>query len=311
MKIGNKEFDMTNNHVYVMGILNVTPDSFSDGGKYSDPDKALRHAQQMIEEGADIIDIGGESTRPYFIPVSIQEEIARVTAVIEMVKERFDVPVSVDTYKPEVMAACLEAGADLANDIWGLRHDVFNDKTNTEGRTSKMAEVVARFDVPVVIMHNDSLGRSAEDRNEELIRSYAESTGVSFERAKEQAQEDNIIMRVFSGLQDSVSIAKEHGIAEDKLILDPGIGFAKTQKENLMVLKGMKEIGEFFEYPMFLGASRKSVIGNALDLPAEEREEGTIVTSILAAEAGYKFVRVHDVKKNVRALRMIETISQV
>ena len=157
MKIGNKEFDMTNNHVYVMGILNVTPDSFSDGGKYSDPDKALRHAQQMIEEGADIIDIGGESTRPYFIPVSIQEEIARVTAVVEMVKERFDVPVSVDTYKPEVMAACLEAGADLANDIWGLRHDVFNDKTNTEGRTSKMAEVVARFDVPVVIMHNDSL----------------------------------------------------------------------------------------------------------------------------------------------------------
>lgn len=311
MKIGNKEFDMTNNHVYVMGILNVTPDSFSDGGKYSDPDKALRHAQQMIEEGADIIDIGGESTRPYFIPVSIQEEIARVTAVVEMVKERFDVPVSVDTYKPEVMAACLEAGADLANDIWGLRHEVFNDKTNTEGRTSRMAEVVARFDVPVVIMHNDSLGRSAEDRDEELIRSYAESTGVSFERAKEQAQEDNIIMRVFSGLEDSISIAKAHGIAEDKLILDPGIGFAKTQKENLKVLKWMKEIGDFFEYPMFLGASRKSVIGNALDLPAEEREEGTIVTSILAAEAGYKFVRVHDVKKNVRALRMIETISQV
>lgn len=311
MKIGNKEFDMTNNHVYVMGILNVTPDSFSDGGKYSDPDKALRHAQQMIEEGADIIDIGGESTRPYFIPVSIQEEIARVTAVVEMVKERFDVPVSVDTYKPEVMAACLEAGADLANDIWGLRHEVFNDKTNTEGRISRMAEVVARFDVPVVIMHNDSLGRSAEDRNEELIRSYAESTGVSFERAKEQAQEDNIIMRVFSGLEDSISIAKAHGIAEDKLILDPGICFAKTQKENLKVLKWMKEIGDFFEYPMFLGASRKSVIGNALDLPAEEREEGTIVTSILAAEAGYKFVRVHDVKKNVRALRMIETISQV
>ena len=311
MKIGNKEFDMTNNHVYVMGILNVTPDSFSDGGKYSDPDKALRHAQQMIEEGADIIDIGGESTRPYFIPVSIQEEIARVTAVVEMVKERFDVPVSVDTYKPEVMAACLEAGADLANDIWGLRHEVFNDKTNTEGRTSRMAEVVARFDVPVVIMHNDSLGRSAEDRDEELIRSYAESTGVSFERAKEQAQEDNIIMRVFSGLEDSISIAKAHGIAEDKLILDPGIGFAKTQKENLKVLKWMKEIGDFFEYPMFLGASRKSVIGNALDLPAEEREEGTIVTSILAAEAGYKFVRVHDVKKNVRALRLIETISQV
>ena len=311
MKIGNKKFDMTNNHVYVMGILNVTPDSFSDGGKYSDPDKALRHAEQMIEEGADIIDIGGESTRPYFIPVSIQEEIARVTAVVEMVKERFDIPVSVDTYKPEVMAACLEAGADLANDIWGLRHDVFNDKTNTSGRASKMAEVVARYEVPVVIMHNDSLGRSAEDRNEDLIRSYAESTGVSFERAQEQAQEDNIIMRVYSGLQDSVSIAKEYGIADDKLILDPGIGFAKTQKENLMVLKGMKEIGEFFEYPMFLGASRKSVIGNALDLPAEEREEGTIVTSILAAEAGYKFVRVHDVKKNVRALKMIQTITSI
>lgn len=284
MKIGSKTFDLTSDQVYVMGILNVTPDSFSDGGRFNDRDKALRHVEEMISDGADIIDIGGESTRPGYVKISEEEEITRVCDMISSIKERFDIPISVDTYKPVVMDASLGTGADLANDIWGCRYD------------SKMAEVMAKHQVPVVLMHNDNMGRDMEDRKK---------LGLP----DSEISEENVIRRVCSGLRESVEIAKSAGVKEEIIILDPGIGFAKTQRENLLVMQNLREVVNI-GYPVLLGTSRKSMIGNALDLPVGEREEGTMVTTVLGAEAGCKFVRVHDVKANVRALKMLRAIEE-
>ncbi len=291
LHIGKRCFDLAGNRVYIMGILNVTPDSFSDGGKFQEADAALRHVEQMVCEGADIIDIGGESTRPGYQHIEEAEEIERVSEVLRAVKERFDVPVSVDTYKWRVMDALLKEGADLANDIWGLRYGKFS------GEEDHMAEVIAKHHVPAVLMHNDALPRKAEERTEEL---YTLCCADARER-------DDVILRVRNGLLDSVKIALSAGITEDRIILDPGVGFAKTQEENLAVLKRVGELTDL-EYPVLMAASRKSVIGNALNLPPEEREEGTIVTSVLSAMAGCKFVRVHDVAKNRRALDMTGAI---
>ncbi|MBO6208518.1 MAG: dihydropteroate synthase [Lachnospiraceae bacterium] len=293
LKIGNTGFDPAGRRVYIMGILNVTPDSFSDGGKFQQIDAALRHVEEMVRDGADIVDIGGESTRPGYVHITEAEEIERVARVVRAVKERFDVPVSVDTYKWRVMDALLAEGADLANDIWGLRYGKFS------GEEDHMAEVVAKHGVPVVIMHNDALARSREERTEEQYR-------ISL---MEEAEEEDVILRVKNGLLDSIRIAKASGIAEDKIILDPGVGFAKTQEENLKVIQGLSKITKL-DYPVLLAASRKSVIGNVLNLPPEEREEGTIVTSVMAAMAGCRFVRVHDVAANRRALDMAEAIMQ-
>ena len=293
LKIGNTGFDPAGRRVYIMGILNVTPDSFSDGGKFQQIDAALRHVEEMVRDGADIVDIGGESTRPGYVHITEAEEIERVARVVRAVKERFAVPVSVDTYKWRVMDALLAEGADLANDIWGLRYGKFS------GEEDHMAEVVAKHGVPVVIMHNDALARSREERTEEQYR-------ISL---MEAAEEEDVILRVKNGLLDSIRIAKASGIAEDKIILDPGVGFAKTQEENLKVIQGLAKITKL-DYPVLLAASRKSVIGNVLNLPPEEREEGTIVTSVMAAMAGCRFVRVHDVAANRRALDMAEAIMQ-
>ena len=293
LKIGNTGFNPAGRRVYIMGILNVTPDSFSDGGRFQQIDAALRHVEEMVRDGTDIVDIGGESTRPGYVHITEAEEIERVARVVRAVKERFDVPVSVDTYKWRVMDALLAEGADLANDIWGLRYGKFS------GEEDHMAEVVAKHGVPVVIMHNDALARSREERTEEQYR-------ISLTDA---AEEEDVILRVKNGLLDSIRIAKASGIAEDKIILDPGVGFAKTQEENLKVIQGLAKITKL-DYPVLLAASRKSVIGNVLNLPPEEREEGTIVTSVMAAMAGCRFVRVHDVKANRRALDMTEAIMQ-
>ena len=218
--IGKTRFDLALRRVYIMGILNVTPDSFSDGGQFQQVDAALRHVEEMVRDGADLIDIGGESTRPGYVHITEAEEIERVASVLRAVKERFDVPVSVDTYKWRVMDALLEEGADLANDIWGLRYGKFS------GEDDRMAEVVARHKVPVVVMHNDSLARSAVERTEEQYK----------ECLTEPEERDDIILRVKNGLLYSVRIAKAAGIAEDKIILDPGVGFAKTQEENLQTI---------------------------------------------------------------------------
>lgn len=265
MKIGNKQFDVINN-TYIMGILNVTPDSFSDGGKYYKPESALVRAKWMIEEGADIIDIGGESTRPGYVQISAQEEIERVIPVIENIKSKLDIPVSIDTYKGEVAKAAIEAGADLVNDIWGLKYD------------PQMADIISENKVPCVLMHN-----------------------------RKSAEYDDFMKDIFNDLDETVRLAKKAGIEEDKIILDPGIGFAKSYDMNLEVLHYLEDFHRF-GYPMLLASSRKSVIGNALNLPVTERVEGTLVTTVMAVLKRYAFVRVHDVKENARAIKMTKAI---
>lgn len=265
MRIGTKNFD-TKNHCYIMGILNVTPDSFSDGGKFDSPDAALFHAEEMVNQGADILDVGGESTRPGHIQITEDEEIARVTPVIEQLKKRFDVPVSIDTYKSRVAEAALQSGADLVNDIWGLKYD------------ENMAEVIARHQAACCLMQN-----------------------------REQIDYTDYVEDVLDDLRESVQIAKAAGIPDDRIMLDPGVGFGKTYEMNLEIIRvvgRLKELG----YPVLLGTSRKSVIGLTLDLPADQREEGTLVTTVLGVEQGCSFVRVHDVEANARAIRMAEAI---
>lgn len=265
MKIGQKEFDFKNK-TYVMGILNVTPDSFSDGGKWNRLDQALEHTQQMIEEGAAIIDIGAESTRPGYTQISDEEEIERLVPVIEGVRANFDIPVSADTYKSKVAKAALDAGAHLINDIWGLKYD------------ADMAGVVARAGACCCLMHNRS-----------------------------QTEYQDFLADMEADLRESVRIAKKAGIADEAIILDPGVGFGKTYEDNLQAIRSLswlRKIG----YPMLLGASRKSVVGRALDLPVQERLEGTLVTTVFAVMQQCAFVRVHDVKENVRAIQMAEAI---
>ena len=225
MKIGNKEFD-TAKHTYIMGILNVTPDSFSDGGKWNGYDAAMRHAEELLEGGTDILDIGGESTRPGHQQITSEEEITRTAPVIEAVKKNFDVPVSIDTYKSDVAEAALQAGADLVNDIWGFQYD------------EKMAGLVKKYDAACCLMHN---------KNEAVY------------------------------------------------------------EMNLDVMKHL-DLFNGLGYPMLLGTSRKSMIGLTLDLPVTEREEGTLVTTVMAVQSHYGFVRVHDAEKNRRAIKMTEVI---
>lgn len=277
MKIGNKEFD-TDNKTYVMGILNVTPDSFSDGGKYNSLDRALKHVEEMIADGMDIVDIGGESTRPGYTLISEEEEIERVVPVIRAVKENFDIPISLDTYKAEVAQAGIAAGADLINDIWGLKYKKeWNGETGA-GCHSKMAEVLAKTNVPCCLMHN-----------------------------REEANYVNYMEDVKADLRQTIAIAKQAGIAKDKIILDPGVGFGKTYENNLEIINSLEQLEEL-GYPVLLGTSRKSVIGLTLDLPASERVEGTVVTTVFGVLKGCAFVRVHDIKENVRAIKMAEAI---
>lgn len=265
MKIGTKEFDLEN-ELYVMGILNVTPDSFSDGGRYNDLNHALQQAERMVEEGAAILDVGGESTRPNHIKISSEEEIERVCPVIEALKQRFDVPVSLDTYKSDVAVAGIEAGADLLNDIWGLKWD------------GTMAKVIADAGIACCLMHN---------RRENVYNDLVED--------------------VLNDLRECVDLALAAGIAQDKIMLDPGIGFAKDLDQNLSVMKHIGRIKEL-GYPILLGTSRKSMIGLTLDLPVSEREEGTLATSIIGLMEGCSVFRVHDVKTNMRGLRMAQAI---
>lgn len=265
MKIGNREFQKTG-HTYVMGILNVTPDSFSDGGKWNDRDRALCHVEEMIAEGMDILDIGGESTRPGYTILPDEEEIARVVPIIEAVKANFDIPISLDTYKSGVALAGIEAGVDLINDIWGLKYD------------EKMAEVIAKSGLPCCLMHN-----------------------------RTEANYENFMQDVAADLAETLQIAQRAGITDEQIILDPGIGFGKTCENNLEMINSLEEL-HVFGYPILLGCSRKSVIGLTLDLPSDERIEGTLVTTVMGVMKGCSFVRVHDVKENVRAVKMTEAI---
>lgn len=265
MRIGNSEFDLRN-HIYIMGILNVTPDSFSDGGKYNDIDSARIQVEKMIEEGTDIIDVGGESTRPGHTAIDSAEEIDRVIPIISMIKSNYNIPVSIDTYKSWVAEAAIDAGADMINDIWGLKKDPM------------LGKIIAKSGLPCCLMHN-----------------------------RVAAQYTDFLKEVFIDIGETIRLALEAGISSDKIILDPGIGFAKDNEQNLEILRYLEDFHQF-GYPLLLGASRKSVIGTALNLPTEERVEGTIVTTVMAAMKHYSFVRVHDVKENKRAVMMTEAI---
>ena len=267
MIIGGKEFD-TEHQTYIMGILNVTPDSFSDGGRYSRLDAALSHAEKMIKEGADIIDVGGESTRPGHVQITDEEETERVAPIIEALKKEFDIPVSVDTYKSRVARSALTAGADLVNDIWGLKYD------------PDMAAVIAESGAACCLMHN-----------------------------RESVDYVRFIPEFLDDMRECVRLADEAGIARDRILLDPGVGFGKTYEMNLEIISRLDIMHEL-KLPILLGTSRKSVIGLTLDLPAQEREEGTLVTTVFGVQKGCAFVRVHDVEKNKRAVKMTRALMQ-
>ena len=267
MIIGNKTFD-TQHEAYIMGILNVTPDSFSDGGKFNTLDAALRQTERMVEEGAAIIDIGGESTRPGYTKLSDEEELSRVLPVIEAVKKRFDVPVSLDTYKSAVAEAAIQAGCDLINDIWGLQYD------------EKMAGLIANAGVSCCLMHN-----------------------------RKNTDYHDFMKDVLMDLENSLELAKNARISYDKIMVDPGVGFAKSYEQNLTVIKNVSELHSL-GLPVLMAASRKSVVGLTLDLPKDERLEGTIAITVAAVLSGCSFIRVHDVKENLRAMRMAKAILQ-
>nr|WP_231572126.1 dihydropteroate synthase [Pontibacillus halophilus] len=247
-----------------MGILNITPDSFSDGGNYDELEAAVHQAKQMEADGAHLIDIGGESTRPGHTPVSEEEELRRILPVIQALHSEISIPISVDTYKAEVARQAIEAGASIINDVWGAKKE------------PNIAEVAAELNVPIILMHNQS------------ERSYV-----------------NLIDDMLKGLQESVAIALKAGVKEENIVLDPGVGFAKTAEDNIQVMRNL-EAFTTLPYPVLLGTSRKSFIGKVLDTPVEERIEGTGATVCLGVQKGVNIVRVHDVKPIARMTKMMD-----
>ncbi len=252
----------------IMGILNITPDSFSDGGRFDQLESALAQAYRMAEEGADIIDIGGESTRPGHKSISAEEELKRVLPVISALKKdrSFKTPLSIDTSKAPVAEEALKSGAEMLNDVWGLKED------------NAIGSVAARFKVPVCLMHN----RTSTDY-------------------------DNLITDILFELERSIHLAQEAGIEENKIIIDPGIGFGKTSQQNLEVMRHL-QVFQSLGYPLLLGTSRKSMIGKILDLPVEQRLEGTAATVAFGISAGADIVRVHDVMEMRRVAMMTDAI---
>ncbi|MBQ8946205.1 MAG: dihydropteroate synthase [Lachnospiraceae bacterium] len=265
MKIGSRSFNC-NKHTFICGILNVTPDSFSDGNRYMDVDEALRHAEKMIEEGADIIDIGGESTRPGYTGISDEEEISRVIPVIEAIRSHFEIPLSLDTYKSKVARAGIDAGINMINDIWGMKAD------------PDMPGLVAETGVPVCLMHN------------------REDSGYG-------RFEDDVI----SDLKGCIDNALKAGIYRENIILDPGVGFAKSYEQNLETIACLERIGEL-GFPVLLGVSRKSVVGLTLGVDTDQRLEGTLACGAWGVLHGVSFLRVHDVKEHVRMVRMLDAV---
>lgn len=270
MKLQCRELELElGQRTYIMGILNVTPDSFSDGGKYNQIESALRHAQEMIEEGADILDIGGESTRPGHIQILEEEEIARVIPVIRELRKHFpDTLLSIDTYKWRVAEAALEAGVHILNDIWGLQYD-----------KGEMVALAKQYEVPVVVMHNQNTEEYQEDRVEALRKFF----------------------------KKSFEIAASVGLSKEKLILDPGLGFGKGFQGDVELLGRLSELREMG--PILLGTSKKRFIGTLLQgLPSEERVEGTAATTVIGIQQGVDIVRVHNVKENKRVAMVADAI---
>lgn len=253
----------------VMGVLNYTPDSFSDGGKWNNADVALKHMEEMVADGADIIDIGAESSRPGFTPISEAVEIARLETILPRLVAACPVPISVDTYKAETAEYAMSTGAHIMNDIWGLQY---------APEPGKMAAVAAKYGVPVVVMHNQE-GTEYDDIIEDMKRFFIRSA----------------------------IIADQAGMSQDQIITDPGIGFGKDFDQNVYVMKHLQELTAL-PYPMLLGTSRKGFIGKILDLPVTERMEGTGTTCVAGVLAGCTIVRVHDVKPIVRMCKMADAL---
>jgi len=270
MKIGKMNFEF-GKKTYIMGILNVTPDSFYDGGKYFDVDSAIERAKIMEKEGADIIDIGGESSRPFSKRIDKDEEMKRVIPVIEAIRGEIKIPISIDTYKPEVAESAIKAGADMINDITALRNG--------------MEKIAGEYDVPVVLMHMKGTPETMQinpyyrDVNEEIIKF----------------------------LNERIKFAIHNGIDENKIIIDPGIGFGKRQEDNLKIISHLTEYRGLGK-PILIGLSRKSFIGNILNLPPEERLEGSIAASIIAIQNGADIIRCHDVLATRRAAMVADAI---
>ncbi len=263
---GDKKVDFKSETI-IMGILNVTPDSFSDGGKYGQIDSALCHAEQMIKDGAKIIDIGGESTRPGHAPVSLEEELERTIPIIEALSANVDCILSIDTYKAAVAKAAIEAGAHIINDVWGAK------------REPAIAEVAASSGVPIILMHN-----------------------------RQQAiYENDLLTDVLDDLAESIAIATNAGVQQSQIWLDPGIGFAKNTVQNVQVMQQLHNITDL-GYPVLLGTSKKSMIGNVLQLPVTERLEGTGATVCHGISQGCHIMRVHDVKEIARMAKMMDVL---
>ena len=270
---------------HIMGILNITPDSFSGDGLWHEGDviaAAVAQAQQFITDGADILDIGAESTRPGSVPVTAQEELARVIPIVKAVRHAVAVPISIDTYRAEVARSALDAGANWVNDVWGLQMD------------DDMAGLVAERGCPVVIMHNRSKPKDAR-QEERLGGRYV---GVHY---------DDLFADITRELQESIALAHAAGVKDEQIILDPGIGFGKTVPQNLQLLNGLHQF-KTLGYPLLIGSSRKSFIGYTLNLPPDERVEGTAATVAIAIARGADIIRVHDVKVMARVARMTDAI---
>ncbi|MCK5547492.1 MAG: dihydropteroate synthase [Thermoplasmata archaeon] len=272
LAVGSKRFSF--DRTIIMGVLNVTPDSFSDGGHHLSPDKALLKAKQMVEDGADILDIGGESTRPFSSPVSAREELGRIVPVLEGLKE-LDIPISIDTRKPEVAQKALDTGAHMVNDVSGLRD---------EG----MMKLVAEKKVPVVIMHMKGEPKSMQENPE-----YGDVVGEIKEFFK-----------------TTVKKAADHGIKDDRIIIDPGLGFGKTTEHNIEIIKRLDEFRSL-GFPVLVGASRKTFIGKILGLDVGERLEGSLAAMAASIMNGADIVRVHDVKESVRVARFVDALKRV
>ncbi len=284
MEIGGRLFEW-GKRTYIMGILNVTPDSFSGDGllaRGNHVEAALALAERFVEEGADILDVGGESTRPGSAPIPAEEELKRVMPVVERLAREFNIPISIDTYKAEVARRALDAGAHMVNDVWGLRMD------------PELAGLVAERGVPVVVMHNRSRPKDAV-QEERLGGRYV---GVEYE---------DLMADIIRELRGSVQIALDAGVAWERIIVDPGLGFGKTVEQNLEIMDRLGEL-KVLGRPILVGPSRKSFIGYTLDLPPEERLEGTAATVALCIARGADIVRVHDVREMVRVARMTDAI---
>lgn len=274
LRFQHREYDLSE-RTLIMGVLNVTPDSFSDGGRFFEWTRAVEQGRKLAEEGADILDIGGESTRPGSRPVPEEEELRRVIPVIEALRSKISIPISIDTRKAAVAERALQSGAEMVNDVSALRFD--------EG----MAEVISRRKVPVVLMH---------------LRGQPENMQADIHY-------DDLIGEIREFFRERIDYAVSRGISRDRIILDPGIGFGKSmeEKHNLILLKELRSFRALGQ-PLMIGTSRKAFLGRILDLPPEEREEGTLATVAVAIQNGVNIVRVHEVRRTRRAVKVADAI---